>query len=544
MSRIVNTIGVAPKQQVAPANNPAQQTQQAQQTAQKPKVTANNPFGLDDAAKIGAKIYKFANSGIWGGGGSAGNIGNASKISGGLNGLASAGIGFATVAIGENFFGGHGGTGAAIGSTIGAIWGPLGSAIGGLFGGAIGGMFGGDEKRGFVGISQGGGLTKQIGKYKKTFNTALGPVVVGVHNVPGEVQTKIGQAFQKSDSEVAKMFSEEQLARVKQGIKYGPVSTPYAGWGQPENSDRVDGAMKNAFKDRYALAVGGLDPNYYGTFKRVATDKNAGAVISTMAQLDKDISNKYGIFKDFEPQQTDPSQMIADNDIRMQRTIKVPVYGGAWYQAKEKETLNPQYDPNVVNQYKQQQASRRVVGYESYMRTEEAFRWAGGSQTHQVKDYRPVYENASTSVGNQALDFLAEKYDIGARPELPTLVNDSATHFSMGSGYSLGIDYAKSKANKAKMDSYSKKLAAWEKKVLDAYTDNYSQSVMMASADNLVTLSGGISRENTQPTQVTRPQPGLLNQANTPTWEGGVQTHAVAPVSNAATNASILRNRG
>lgn len=73
---------------------------------------------------------------------------------GGYSNMAYAGTGIISGLIGDAMFGGHGGTGASLGSTIGmAAAGPIGAVIGGLLGGAVGGLFGNNYKDTDTGIS-------------------------------------------------------------------------------------------------------------------------------------------------------------------------------------------------------------------------------------------------------------------------------------------------------------------------------------------------------------------------------------------------------
>lgn len=551
----------------SPTQNPGQQTSQPQ-NASIPKADTDylglagklfgktafkavKPFFAAGGAATG--IGGAATGGVTAGGGSyvtgSGLAGSASAINttagaagtantgsftNGLNGLASAGIGLATVAIGENYFGGYGGTGAAIGSAIGSLWGPVGSAVGGMLGGAVGGAFGGDTKRAFVSINQGGATYTPLGKRQQTFNTDLGPVVIGVTNIPGDVSKTIGDVIKKSDAQVAKLFSEDQLERVKQGLKYGPASNPHVDWGQPENSDRVEGVLKTAFKDRYALAVGGLDTHYYGTFQRVADDKNMAGLIAAMAKMDSDIKNKQGEFADFAPQQ---AAVIDGKDPRLNPTITTKeLISGGWGKTKDRVTANPQYDPALAQAYQQQQASRKAIGYEQYERTEKVVNMGNPTATTQIKDYRPIHEDAPTAIGNQAIEHLAETYGISNKPALPRLKVVPTPQYIAGFGASQNSMAVRvEQENKAALANYNKQLAAWEKKVLDTYANKNLQTT---GADNLT--SNTITRETT----VQAEQPAARTQLFGDIQQQEVKLNRAAPQNNNATNAGLLQRGG
>lgn len=100
-------------------------------------------------SSIGAS---FQQAGSFLNGGSVGALGpNSAGIfqgAAGYSNLAYGGVSLVAGLIGQELFGGMGGTGASLGATIGlAAGGPIGAAIGGVLGGAVGGLFGGDAAK-------------------------------------------------------------------------------------------------------------------------------------------------------------------------------------------------------------------------------------------------------------------------------------------------------------------------------------------------------------------------------------------------------------
>lgn len=464
--------------------------------------------------------------------GAAGSLNGAGAISKGLGGLASAGIGLATVAIGNNYFGGEGGTGAAIGTAIGSLWGPAGAAIGGLFGGAIGGIFGGDGERAYVGVVQGGGAQNKANKFQTGYKTALGNVIVATDNLPDESREQIGKIFKDTDAKVAALFNESQLERVKNGVLNAPTSNQNTSWGESGKSERANSVISSAMKDRYAAAVGGLDPNYYGTFQRVADAKNMSGLIDALAQMDREIKNGSGAFSEFSPKPQ--AQLIKDNDPRLQPTITTQVRGaGANWQSTEKVVANPKYDAKLAQQYKQQQADRQKVGWEPYKTTEKVASAMPQFSNQTVSKSKAIYEDGRSAVGDQALSYLAEQYGIGARPVEPKYKSAPINQPEFG-GKKLVWDSTESD-NKALRDSYNKKLGAWEKQVLDTYADQNMQSRAAESVGN-----NTITRELTVQAEQSVGRTQLFGDIQ----QQEVKLNRATPQNNNATNAGLLQRGG
>jgi hypothetical protein len=473
--------------------------------------------------------------------GAAGKTAGGGFAAGIKTGIGSLAAGVAGGFIGDKLFGGHGGTGGSIGASIGfAMGGPLGALAGSLFGGAFGGMFGGGEKRAFLTVVQGGGAHNQPGtKRNQTINTDLGRVSIGTDNIPASAVSQIGEAFKTSDAQVAQLFSESQLSRAKAGIENGPASRPHADWGQPKNADRAEGAIKEAFRDRYALAVGGLDPQFYGTFKRVADDKSLGGAVSTFAALDNDIQSKQGIFADFQPAPV--GQLISADDPRIQKTITqrvlksssmIPTY-------ENKTVTNPKYNAALANQFASQQSGRQIIGYKSTpVTTQQYVGIVGPKKDVTTNVMKPIYEEGVSGVGDQALQHIANKHNLGNRPPAPKLqVVPEPTRSPMSNGImnTAAIRDA-TNANKAKTEEYTKQLKAWETKVLDTYADSYQQTPAAQQANNMATL--GVKRDQATSAQGQSVPTRTKLFGNISQQE--VKLNRATPTSNASTNAGGL----
>lgn len=529
-------------QQQAPQQNPAPQQQQQQQFKQpkfnytkaasklfqKPITNAvKSYFGAGGAATgIGG-----ASGALTAGGGSfvtgsglagtasainttAGAAGTSGGFSGGFSGLkgglASAGVGILGGFLGGKLFKSEesaigAGAGASIGFSVG---GPIGAAAGFVFGGIGGKLFGSDKKEPFARFMQGAGLTKYDGrgpgfKNLQTTNTALGRFGFAGTELDRGVTNKIMGAVKQSDEAVAKLFDNDQLSRAKQGISWFDTK----GVGSKLKGDRLKNTMSQFFKDRYSNAVGGLDLDYKDTFSRVADDKNMGGLVSTFAQLDKDVRNGTGIFQDFKKNTFDPAS-INPNDIRLQKTIQAPnpkagqgtywSLGGYWPSRPEPKTIpvaNPKYDAALADQYE----SRKVAsGYKFSKWKTTSGPFSFGPQ--------PEYEKQTAfgqRIGDDALNHIAQKYEIGGRPskgQLKTVPKLQRSPFSGGAMNGSDVQLAKQHNNRVEAN-YQKSLGAWEKKVLDAYVNNYQQGLQMQrgamiteSAKNIA--GAGITRSN------------------------------------------------
>lgn len=453
-----------------------------------------------------------------------------SGFAGGLKGgLAAGAAGFAGGLVGSKLFGGHGGTGGSIGASIGFMaGGPLGAIAGSLFGGAFGGMFGGKEKRAHLGVNQGGGSLQATNRYGKRFDTDLGGIYITTGSMPYSVRDDVFKMFKESDAQVAQLFDQDQLARAKNNILNGERSQSFADWGSKKTSSRAEGVIQNAVKSRYAMAVGGLDRDFGGTFNRVAKKDNMGGLIETMAQMDRDISNKSGVFADFNPQ-ANQSLGISAGDPRLKKTIIQRSFKGM--APITKEVANPQYDSKLAEQFKKQGSSSQITGYETYTTTERRMTGLGKTSNVQVTKQRPIYADPSAQ-GNQALEHLASKFGVGERPSLTALKpvpEASKNPLSGGVMNTAAIRDAK-KHNEQAQAANDKKLAAWEKKVLDAYADNFGPQ---SAANNIA--SAGIERTAAQGTAApTRSKLfGSVNQQS-------VKLNRAQPTDNESVNAGGL----
>ncbi|MDT8311733.1 MAG: hypothetical protein RQ732_09840 [Methylophaga sp.] len=501
----------------------APQQQQQQQQFQQPKTDYLGVAGKLFAKPIGNTIGSYfgaggAATGIGGasgaiaaGGGSyvtgSGLAGTASAINttagaagssaggftsglkGSLKGGLGAGIaGFAGGFLGDKIFGGQGGTGGSIGASIGfAVNGPLGAALGGLLGGAVGGLFGGGKKRSYYSMAFGDKGMSSLGA-GTTYDTALGKIKIYGRRDGGKAIKPALDAIRKSDEQVAAMFDDDQLVRAKQGIAAAKFNQ---GTRWTQNPQRAETILKNTVKARYASAVSGLDNHYGSVFNRIADDKNMGGLISTFAQLDKDIQNGGNIF-------------AGKNVKNGQQAINViaETYGLA-----DKKPA-----PKSMTTQRPTELAKPTGPV-----------WSGGISLNynSVNGYR--YDSFTQSWSRR---------------------HGGGGILGMGSSYGsiLKSKQAAWDNEKKKLDqANSKALGAWEKKVLDAYVNNYQAGQQNATIHNTAQSIGsvGVARQQTvdgvQGSPATRRNRlfGSINQQS-------VKLNRANQSSSASTNAGGL----
>ena len=507
-----------------------QPQQQTQQRTRQPIIYQPQPNYFQSAAKLFSKPAgnflksQFFSSGIQSGVGGAasgalsaaggsyvtgsGLAGTASAINttagaagksaaGGLTnglkgGLASAGIGIAAGFLGDKIFGGYGGAGSSIGASVGfAAGGPLGAAIGGILGGAVGGLFGGDDKRTYFGVLQNGNAKSD--RYYKKIETPLG--YVGVYGTDG-ARSAIGpvqQAFVKSDKAVAEILDEDQLSRAKD-LLANSSERQLTRWSQ--NPERAETIVERSIKWRYGKVSEAIDPAFGGVFNRVADKNNMAGLISTFAQLDRDIKNGSNLFagKDVE----NGAQAIS---------VIAETYG---------------FDDKKPTPKTMGARPTELAAPTGSRPTPTAF----GSYNNRQGGY--IYRSGNSFYGQQ-----------------PGWVRDPGRFGGQHDGYKKVLasaqrswDLQKSKLNEAN----AKAQGAWEKQVLDAYVNNYQGNAVSGSVYNVA--NAGIERTNQDANLNTNGQ-----TASTRTrLFGNVQQQEVklnraAPSSNAGTNAKGLLSR-
>lgn len=518
--------------------------------------------------------------------GAAGKVGTTgSSLS---SGLATAGVGIVAGFLGDKLFGGYGGAGSSAGASIGfSVGGVAGAVVGGLIGGVFGGLFGGKKPQ-FM-IAQGTATDKHSKDWK--YDTPLGQIEYYAKKIPSGTVSDVLKSIKESDQAVADLMTEEQLARVKKGVASFD-SEVHAG--KVKSGSAIVNIVQASLKDRYSNAVGGLDKDYKDTFDRVVTDSNMGGLISTFARMDQDIIDKKGVFADFAPNVT----KFADfdpNDIRLQRTIaaKNPQAGkliknpnpptgvaGMWgvnQYIKAPDTIqvaNPDFDQAMYDQYREYFVTGGYKKNPAYSGMPTIQSIATGAQ--RPSQWIKTETNISGIIGSEALDHIASKYNMAARPTEPPKVQLSAKDQQRVNSYNArvsamkrsgmpagfygtagnvsGILAKQAKAQAAQDAAYEKQLGAWEKTVLDAYVNNYQASI--APVSPTIATDGGsltINRDTGTTGQATTAvvpsstinSQGMLSQsAQQVNWGGGVnRVRRSQQVSNDSTDAEKLRKQ-
>lgn len=227
------------------------------------------------------------------------NLAGAGKASTGLfsggvsSGLATAGIGLAAGFLGDKLFGGYGGAGSAIGATVGSALGPVGTILGGLAGGAIGGLFGDSgPSKSYYGVGGAGAFSGNKGVTSQKL--ALGDISIQGRRGAKDVVAPTLDAFTKMDDAIAGMLTPEQLKSVQGYL--GGNNVPQSHAATRTNFDQFQNVLTDSVTNRYATAIGGVDPQWSGVYRRVADSENQMGLFSTAVNFDNAMRAGEGIF--------------------------------------------------------------------------------------------------------------------------------------------------------------------------------------------------------------------------------------------------------
>ena len=543
MTRVIRTIGTTPV-----ITNPQQQTQQATQQTQQPsqqpvqqqqqKQSGFN-FDFSDGLKLAEKGWQKLGSNIWASGGgsvatggaatgavsasggtyvtgaglagtpgaihtTAGAAGSASSgglLAGAKGGLAAAGAGIVGGFLGGKIFGTEdAATGASVGASIGMAFGPLGALAGGFLGGLAGKIFGGGAKNSYYSVAFGDQGMSRLGA-GKVYQTDLGAIkVYGKRDGYAAVDPSV-KAITDSDKQVAALFNEDQLTRVKVGIK-NANSKNGTRWTQ--NPQRAQTILQRAVTDRYAAAVGGLDNRYSGLFKRVSDDKNMGGLISTLAQLDRDIQSNANIFAGSNVKNGSQALNFIAKKYKLGNQPVAKTMATERPTELTKPTGRPLMIPNLGGIPNSWKSKEDTSGWTYY---------SGNSFGRTSGWYPSQGQFGGYGSYSQVLKMRQNQWD----------------------------------NEKKKLDeANSKRLGAWEKKVLDAYVNNYQQGVTESSAANVAKAVGQIQRDTITPSNPsikTERSEGLLNSFEG-VKTGGFNRNRANRGNSDATNAVIINSRG
>ena len=270
---------------------------------------------------------------------SGGQLAGASSISN----LVYTGAALVAGLIGQKLFGGYGGVGASIGTTIGLMvsgGNPIGGFVGGTIGGAIGGAIGPDKPSQRFAISTGsnvGGHTGNLpmdeaiakfgnqsdpdGSNFASTSTAFGKTFLNSRRVD---LTAMKNMIESVDTALASFLSGDEIAAVTKTLD----SAEHFASGK--HSGNKEGTQFAAIFNRYRMVLASIDEELVSLFDARANQANIGTLPVGLAAINKDLKDQLGIFN---------TTLGTDSPNALGSTLKEAVEAVATYSQENEDLL-------------------------------------------------------------------------------------------------------------------------------------------------------------------------------------------------------------